>query len=194
MYKSLLALLSCTVLIMADNVTKPLEPQVDIHEDNSKSILSNTFYAGIGYTHVRYDEETTGHSNKGYSLQVGYDYSPYISIEARYTNSSADSEKKYTFSGDLKNTAIYLKPTLPLTEDVSAYGLLGYGQTSIDTQAGEKSESDFQLGLGVKYDFMQNLNLFVDYTRFHEGNGFDRDSSESDITLYSINTGLNYVY
>ena len=194
MYKSLLVLTLFTVYSMAGGDIEPLEPHVDISIDNEESTHNDAFYAGVGYSRVHYDEKTTNHSDRGFTLQAGYDYNPYIAIEARYTKSSADSDKVYAFGGDLENIAVYLKPMLPITEDVSLYALLGYGKTSIDTQIGEKSESSFQWGLGSKYNLIQNLSFFVDYTQFYEGNGFDRGPLSNDVTLYSVNIGLNYIY
>lgn len=194
MYKSLLTLTLFTVITMAGGDIDPVEPQVDISIDNEESNNNDAFYAGVGYTRVRYDEKTADHSDRGFTLQAGYDYNPYIGIEARYTKSSADSDESYAFEGDLENIAVYLKPMLPVTQDVSLYGLLGHGQTSIDTQIGKKSESGFQWGLGTKYNLIPNLSLFVDYTQFYEGNGFERSPSSDDVTLYSVNVGLNYIY
>jgi opacity protein-like surface antigen len=178
---------------MAGSDIAPVEPQVDISIDNEESTYNDAFYAGVGYTRVRYDEKAIDHSDRGFTLQVGYDFNPYMGVEARYTNTSKDSTG-YSFDGDLENIALYLKPMLPVTQDVALYALLGYGKTSIDTQIGEESESGFQLGIGSKYNLIQNLSLFVDYTQFYKGNGFNRDPLSDDVTLYSINVGLNYIY
>ena len=193
MYKSLLTFTLFTVLTMAGGDIDPIEPQIDISVDNDTMTNSAAFYAGVGYTRVRYDEINTDHSDRGFTVQAGYDFNPYIGLEARYTNASKNSTS-YSFDGDLKNIALYLKPMFPVTTDVSIYGLLGYGETTIDTSLGEKSESGFQWGLGAKYSLLQNLSLFVDYTQLYEGNGFDRTPSSYDVTLYTMNVGLNYIY
>ncbi len=172
MYKSLLSFTLFTVLTMAGGDIDPVEPQIDMSLGNESTVANSVFYAGAGYTRIRYDEKTTDHSDTGFTLQAGYDYNQYVGIVARYTKTTNDNDENYDFEGDLENIAVYLKPMLPVTTDVSVYALLGYGETSIETQIGEKSESGFQWGLGSQYTLIEHLSLFVDYTQFYEGNGF----------------------
>jgi len=193
----LLAMSFLTVFATAGGDINPVEPQIDITMDNDESTLMDNanFYAGLGYTRVRFVEEVgKDHSDRGYTLQAGYDFNPYIGLEARYTQSSAKQSETYTLSGDLDNLAIYLKPMLPVMSDVSLYALLGYGESTVATTAGDVSESGFQWGLGAKYSMMEHLSLFWDYTQFYKGDGFKRATSNGDVTLQSINVGLNYIY
>ena len=137
-----------------------IAPVVPIEE-----IDPNPFYIGIGlvWTDLTKDcicltplgdqrtlvrsEDTTW----GGIIRAGYDYNQYFGIEARALKSD--------INGDFSETThygIFLKPMIPIGEQMNVYGLLGYGHTKIKTDCGvvkdEFTHNGFSYGIGFEYD------------------------------------------
>lgn len=153
-----------------------------------------TFYLGASKSYTFFVDPKNNHQDKGYSIQVGYDFKSYIGVEARYTRSYTDESRNYRLGEDLNNIALYLKPIVRVTHDFSVYGLLGYGTTHIKLDKGKAEESYPQWGVGAKYKIQKHISFFVDYTSFYLGNGFNRDISRADLSLAAFNTGFNVTF
>ncbi|MDD3775950.1 MAG: porin family protein [Sulfurovaceae bacterium] len=152
--------------------------------------------------------------------QAGYKFNKYIALEGRYWHSLGSPEASvnadYYLNGsfddyisesggdhEMKAWGIYIKPIYPVTEQFDVYALLGYGNVKLsEDYYGELlDENDFQWGVGVSYEFTENLSLFVDYVClldknnlfvFHDISG-DYEA-DLDSTLYTINVGLTYKF
>lgn len=81
--------------------------------------------------------------------------------------------------------------TLPFANNFSGFAKLGIIQADIDAKgtgvlAGSASDSstDWTFGLGVKYDFTQNVSLRAEWEKFN--NLGDSSTGEGDIDLISI--------
>jgi len=138
-------------------------------------------YLGLGLTRGIYSgsickgdcpyEDVTG----GVTLRAGYDFNEYVGIEARYIG---------TFWGDddlggqkLSHVGLYVKPMMPINEQLNIYGLVGYGMTTTTTNSkhlAEVDENGFAAGIGMEYDIdtedaegalESGWGLFVDYQR-----------------------------
>jgi len=138
-------------------------------------------YLGLGLTRGIYNgsictgdcpyEDVTG----GVTLRAGYDFNEYVGIEARYIG---------TFWGDddlggqkLSHVGLYVKPMMPINEQINIYGLVGYGMTTTTTNSKhleEVDENGFAAGIGMEYDIdtqdaegslESGFGLFVDYQR-----------------------------
>ncbi|MFT7824660.1 MAG: outer membrane beta-barrel protein, partial [Sulfurimonas sp.] len=102
---------------------------------------------------------------------------------------------------DFSNLAIYLKPMYPIG-DLTLYGLLGYGKTTLEWEDNyEKSDSDFQWGIGAGYRISESLSLFVDYTVLYDDDEFDPPSAEvmvmghtKDYKADAITLGITYKF
>ncbi|MBN2250425.1 MAG: outer membrane beta-barrel protein, partial [Campylobacterales bacterium] len=96
---------------------------------------------------------------------------------------------------DLSNLAIYLKPMYPIG-DFALYGLLGYGQTSIEYEGGgDYDDSGFQWGIGAGYNFTESLGAFVDYTVWYDDDSFDDSPAYmSDFKADAITVGITYKF
>lgn len=97
---------------------------------------------------IRLEDDTWGGI-----IRAGYEYNQYIGIEARALKAS--------INGDFLETThygIFLKPMIPVGEQMNVYGLLGYGWTDIDTTGGcsilneTYSYDGFSYGIGLEYD------------------------------------------
>ena len=133
-----------------------IAPVVPIEE-----IDPNPFYVGAGlvWAGVSRDcfcppDETTRlkDSTWGGIIRAGYDYNQYVGIEVRALQSSIESDwvDKTTHYG------IFVKPMMPIDEQMNIYGLLGYGHTEVETDCPFLKDTfthdGFSYGIGLEYD------------------------------------------
>ncbi len=157
------------------------------------------FYFGAGFSYVHskckcaplltsngYKENEHKGNSSGVNLKVGYEFNPYLAIEAKYFYTPwGDSDKT------VKHYGLYLKPSYPLTEHIDIYALLGYGKT--DCQTLQKSQNDFSWGVGASYhmnkrikDKKEGFGIYLEYLRpLHKTDG-------KTIKTDTIHTGLQY--
>jgi len=131
----------------------------------TRGIYNNSCKSGCTY------EDVTG----GVTLRAGYDINEYVGVEARYIA---------TFWGDddlggekLSHVGLYIKPMMPINEQINIYGLVGYGMTTTTSNSkhlAEVDENGFAAGIGMEYDIdtqdadgslESGFGLFVDYQR-----------------------------
>jgi len=101
-------------------------------------------------------------------LRVGWDFNQYIGIEARYANASIEKDFSTT-----THYGIFAKPQYHITNQMNVYGLLGYGQTSVEgcgLNDGKLEESGLSYGLGFEYDFGSDESQ-GQYARAFDGQG-----------------------
>jgi len=125
-------------------------------------------------------------SGDAITVLAGYNYNDYIALEGRYTTTlQADDVDEMT------NIGLYLKPMYPVGQ-FNLYGLLGFGQVTVDDGSADYSESGFQWGLGGSFSVTENIGLFVDYTSLYDDDGFDGLPGDTEID--SINMGVTYTF
>jgi opacity protein-like surface antigen len=117
----------------------------------------------------KYEDVTNGLMIRG-----GYDFNPYIGIEARGAKTFWD---KGPYGGvPLEHIGLFLKPQYPLTERLNLYGLLGVGYTK-NLGSGARlayfdHDSGFSAGMGIEFDFSYSKGDFlenVNYDRTFDG-------------------------
>jgi len=188
---STLALMLLSSFSYAGGDIIPVEPQVMVAEPSS----DNQFYVGLGYSYVTMDNDTINDDITGnaVTLLAGYTFHQYLGVEARYTTTVSDLDVYGTDRNwDISNIAIYLKPQYAY-DKVTVYGLLGYGEVTLDNGPSH-SEDGFQWGLGASYAATENVDLFVDYTRLYDDDGFDNFVGNDNITVDSVNVGVSYKF
>lgn len=169
------------------------------------------------YTVGDYEEE-----HDAFMLQVGYQFNKYFALEGRYWTSISDpdwSEKydSYYYSGalaeswsgsgscdcDLSAWGIYIKPMYPLTEEFTVYGLLGYGNVTLDDGGYDWiDENGFQWGIGASYAITEHLSIFADYVRLLDGEDGSSIQGTAPYTIThtweddvdTINVGITYKF
>lgn len=173
------------------------------------------FYVGAGVSFLSWEDKLDGREEglvmaayseeeatwTGGTILAGYQFNPYIAIEGRYVMSFTDASWEVNghdagdYDDDLSNLAIYLKPMYPIG-DFALYGLLGYGQTSIDfSDGGDHDDSGFQWGIGAGYSFTESLAAFVDYTLWYDDDSFDDSPAYmSDFKADAITVGITYKF
>ena len=139
----------------------------------------NPFYIGVGllWADVSRDCICTTHTGEiryktraeddawGGIVRVGYDFNQYFGLEARALNAS--------LSGDFFDTThygIFLKPMMPIGEQMNIYGLLGYGKTKIEADCGTTIHETFKYdgfsyGIGLEYDLSDKEDDYESYKK-----------------------------
>lgn len=141
-------------------------------------------------TNVTFSDGSTSrvHSGKTYgvNLKGGYSFNEYLAFEAKYM---------YTPWGDkdktLKHYGIYVKPTAPVTNNIDAYALLGYGKTECETL--NDSYKGMSWGLGAEYalggkkkGLKNGFSVYAEYLRPLKKSG------SKNITVNTVSGGVAY--
>ena len=175
--------------------------------------IQNAPYIGVSYTYMNDNESEdigTGTNDEfdlygdAITLLGGYKFNKYIAIEGRYSMTVGDLSLDATLQGnelgasgdgDMSNAAIYIKP-MYTTSVVTAYGLLGYGQTKITIDDNEEfSENSLQWGLGVSFMGGKDISIFADYTRLYDdAYRSDIENISSDILIDQFNIGITHKF
>lgn len=142
-------------------------------------------------------------------LTLGYNWSQYISIEARMnkgTNSRSARvpifNTNYEISEDIKwQGSILMKASYPVHRDFSVYGIAGYAKTKFDRDTVKgvfnenrelvdltpfrfiRTEEGATYGFGIDYKANNKVNLFIEHQVFNSNKNEDWDS---------INFGIRY--
>lgn len=215
---SVITVMAISTFAMAGGDIAPVEPVV---ETPAVVETPGHFYIGVAYSLVKNsgdayytdgdyeDWGTFKTSDNAVMLQAGYAFNNYFALEGRYWTGSADvdfsweQDGTYSEAADFSAYGIYLKPMLPITEEFTVYGLLGYGnvKSKFDTYFGGATmidESGFQYGAGVSYAVTENISLFVDYVNLGSGDSFIDTRAEyeewTDQDPYTINFGVTYTF
>ncbi|HEO99259.1 MAG TPA: porin family protein [Epsilonproteobacteria bacterium] len=210
---SIVACLALGTFAMAGGDIAPVYTPVE--EVVAPAPEKSGFYVGAGVSFLSWEEKAnTGEVGDvmlayndleatwtGGTILAGYQFNPYIAVEGRYamsfTDASWEANGGYDWDdgSDLSNLAIYLKPMYPIG-DFALYGLLGYGQTSIEYEGGgDYDDSGFQWGIGAGYNFTESLGAFVDYTVWYDDDSFDDSPAYmSDFKADAITVGITYKF
>ena len=150
-------------------------------------------YLGLGFNRGVYNYSKCANCEYedvtyGITLRAGYDFNQYVGVEARYIGTYWDADE--LGGQELSHFGVYVKPMMPINEQLNIYGLVGYGVTTTSTSGngnlGEVDEDGFAAGVGLEYDIDTQDNegalesgwgLFVDYQRLL----IDSDMPDMDV-------------
>ncbi len=170
-------LLTASVLFAGKNVVPAETPVVPV-------LTPWPFYIGLGLAMSNIDRDPCPCANGqtiisdhryGAVLRVGVDFNEYLGLEAR----ALKTLESNVFS-ETTHYGLYFKPQFAVSDRLRIYGLLGYGNTTIDYTNGIKSsttdESGIAYGAGVEYALTKNADgsgwgLWVDYSRLLKNKG-----------------------
>ncbi len=146
---------------------------------SKKEINPSGFYVGLGITGNRYYDTckctnnsiTTKMSNKERNMavlgRVGYDYNPYIGVEARGIISFAEDEDM-----SLTHTGLFVKPMIPLGDITNLYGLLGFAKTRVKGKnTPHLNAESMAFGGGLEFDLSKDTPKDGIYSRKFDGKG-----------------------
>ncbi len=194
-----------------------IEPVVEAVTEVVTQDSSAGFYIGGAYTYAMEAERTgritpnliVGADDTTWEIagmvMAGYQINKYFAVEARFTASLDDAKYNNVDVADydLTNAAIYAKVMYPVAEIVTVYGLVGYGQTTIEDANAlvkDKYETDgLQWGVGASYNVNENLSVFVDYTKLAmidevDVNGVTVTGLADDFDVSTVNVGISYKF
>jgi len=188
-------------------ITIPVEKKVEVSTHSSAG-----FYAAIAYSYGM-EKERAGITPAGVigaddatwelagMIMAGYQINDNFAIEGRFTSSLDDV--KYDGNDiadyDLTNAAIYAKVMYPIEDVVTAYALLGYGETTVEDQnLNDEYKSDgLQWGVGAAYKVNKNVSVFADYTKLALEDEYDRNSvsaTRPELDVSTVNLGVAYKF
>lgn len=134
-------------------------------------------YVGVG---VATAKNTTIDSYKSSAkIYGGYDFDQNLGLEAGYTDFRDADYRVGGINGTTKGYGTYVagKYTVPVNEQVAAYGKLGlaYSKRSISDSAGlnyDNHDTGAYAGVGLQYKLNQNVALNAEYERYGKSKDF----------------------
>jgi len=172
-----------------------VEPSVVFEPVETEPELTPVFYVGAGAVAMGLSKDCACKTKNerikdmtyGGLLKAGVNITDYIGIEARYINTSIESD----FS-EVEHYGIYLKPQYLINGEAKIYGLLGYGKTTVDYTSSRKnstlSESGLSYGAGLEYAFDDNIGLWVEMQHILSGAG----DYNTDLNLGAAGLSYNF--
>ena len=167
--------------------------------------IENPFYAGIALAVIStrgsnadlsfFDEEPGQDRLGNITLNVGYDFSQYVAVEARYTTDISNEDVI-----EMSGWSLFLKPQYPVTEDFTFYALLGFGGVTVDGINAINSVSvddiTFQWGLGMSYSLKSyiksDVSIYVDYTSLASDMDGIYWNGDLQTNVDALTVGVNY--
>ncbi len=160
------------------------------------AVEGNGFYggAGAGLYYVDFDGLDFDESAPTVRLFGGYQLNEYVAFEAGYSNLFEASGDVAGLDVEVDGTALDLsvRPMLPLTEDLTAYGVLGWADYDFDisisdgvtTVSDSDSDSELHYGLGGAWR--------VNDTWAVRGEWIMVDVSDADFGMFSLSATYNF--
>ena len=139
-----------------------------------KNISANGFYAGLGIAAARYKTNCSCTSSSksgtdktaGVMARVGYDFNQYVGLEARGIKTNWKLH-----GGKVKHVGVFVKPMLPVSDAVNAYGLVGVAKTTTKGHLQKTDATGLALGAGVEVDLSADRAKEGRYNRAFDGKG-----------------------
>ena len=131
------------------------------------------YYVGGKFGVIDIDNE---YKTNSWGLQVGYFFNQYLSVEAGYISALHFKYDSANFETSSAGYSVAIIPTMPINEDWSVHGKIGYMRTESEVENGafedDNSQSGLLVGLGatrhigqtfVRAEF-ERIKLDGDYT------------------------------
>ena len=139
--------------------------------------VKTPWYAGAGLTTGIVSDTNCEDITYGVTVQTGYKVNPNVALEFRVIKTNWEDE-----GGKIEHYGFFIKPNYPIVKDVNLYGLLGYAQTTLSSQA-NVDETGMAYGAGLTYA-LDEYDVFLDYEHLLQ------NSDVPDIDAFSL--GLTY--
>ncbi len=168
-----------------------VEQPVPVPIGSPKHISPSGFYAGLGITGSRYqsscgcptDSSSSSSANLGVEsskktqrsgkennaallARVGYDFNRYVGLEFRGMKTIGS-----TSNADISHVGLFLKPMVPITDGLNAYGLVGAAKTKVSGSYQNVNAESLALGAGVEFDLSKDTPKEGRYSRKFDGQG-----------------------
>ena len=150
-------------------------------------------YVGAGFNQL--DVSIDGEQSinpTALNLTLGTEITPNFAVEARLYTKLADESVRVnnTTSIDIgldHAEGVYAKGILPINEQFSAYGLVGYTNGALKASNGNVSvtsddDSDFSYGAGVTFKVNKQVGINLEYARMFSGSDYHIDNIGASLT------------
>jgi OOP family OmpA-OmpF porin len=129
--------------------------------------------------------------NKNFGAEVGYVDLGKATANGVITGVTVSADAK------VKGFEVLGVGTLPIANNFSAYGKLGFFRWDLDVSAtgvisgfsatvsASETGTDFTFGLGLKYDFAKNIGARLEWQRYNDI-GKESTTGKSDADLFSL--------
>ena len=150
----------------------------------AQTVSSPQWYGSVGYGQFNDDIGDMG----TVTGRVGARFTPYLGAEAETSFGIKDDDASFGgVDGTIRHrydVAAYAVGTVPVAENWSLFGRVGYGVTELQAEANGVQSSDHQTsvnyGAGVNYDFDAQNGVRADFTR----RDYTDDAGKADV--YSV--------
>ena len=182
------AVVALSSIVVAEGTTMYASPEESGFYLGVGIAATSASTGGSDISNVKNDQDRVG----SVILQAGYELNKYFAVEGRYTTSIADEDKV-----EVSSVSIFAKPQFPVSESLSVYGLLGYGNVTMDGVNGAYADIDdsgFQWGLGLDYEIANNTSIFFDYVSLasdFEGTFYN---GKADVDTEQFTVGVSYKF
>ena len=161
------------------------------HADDQKG-----FYAGSGAGLYYVDFDNMDYDESAASVRVfgGYKLNEYVAFEAGYSSLFETSADVLGADVDIDGSSwdISVRPTMPLSDKISVFGIIGYIRYEFDISisagglnaSDEDSESDLMYGFGGMFDINDNWSL--------RGEWITVDVDDADFGMLSLSATYNF--
>jgi len=150
------------------------------------AVVATPVFAADTYVGVNVGTNKTGYSGVdssiGFGVLGGYSFSKNIAVEASYYNLGDANIPGSTvkFSGSLITVAAV--GSLPVTNELSLMGKLGYANSSVSTPGNSVSRGDIFYGIGAQYSVSKAVAVRINYDMFKVGDGtYTYPTKDSDL-------------
>lgn len=139
-------------------------------------------YGGLSYGFLETEFGSTDFDTPTLNFALGIETTPNLAVEGRL-GLGVDDDSNSGFNVEIDDYfALYIKPILPLSNTVSLYGLLGFAETTIETNFGDEDDNDFSYGFGISAKTSQQLDLFAEYVNLYD---------DRNVEISGFNLGAN---
>ena len=149
--------------------------------------------AYVGASAVTAKNQTVDAHKADAKLFAGYNFDEKLGVEAGVTNFHKTDFQRAGVNGSTEGYGTYVaaKYTMPVNEQLSAYGKLGvqHSERKLNTTVGNLKDKDSgaYAGLGLQYKLYQSTALVAEYERY----GKDKDvGAKADVWSVGVNYGF----
>lgn len=154
------------------------------------------FYGGTGAGLYYVDFDSVDFDETAATVRVfgGYEMNEYVSFEAGFTNLFKSSGDILGADIDVDGTAwdVSVRPSLPLGDRFSAFGILGWTQYDFEvsisapgvTVSDNDTENEMMYGLGAAFDATDNWSF--------RGEWIAIDVSDADFGMFSVSASYSF--
>lgn len=142
--------------------------------------------AGLGSYNLKYQDQTQSVSGSSGGFTLGYvgRFNPYIGFDARIGGAGSTTSAGLTLKPGAF-FALFVRPSLPVGENVDMYGLLGFTSLAVGRTPANGSEQIIarvggSFGLGADFRFNQNMSVGLEYVSYQHDVDFGPSNGKSN--------------